>query len=220
MKGHRDRVRGVIAENGLSSLPDYQILEYLLFHGIPRKDTKIIAYRLLKKFGSLSGVLEAPIKELSEVPDMTYNAALFLHSLPEVCSAYQVRRLEGRKIISPKQVVPYVRTLAALDRESLFVICMDEKNNFICGDDLIGGKVDRVQAEASEILSYAVDHKAKKLILVHNHPSGDYTPSHEDIMSTLGIKKILASINVEMLDHIVIAGQKAYSIFLNKEITP
>ena len=217
--GHRKRVRGQLIRSGIASFADYQILEYLLFHGIPRKDTKAIAYQLLGKFGSFTGVLDASVSDLMEVPGMTYNAAVLLFSLPQICARYEVKRLSGRRIYSCKQLVPYIRSLSPMDKESLTVVCLDENSNFLNSIDVTDvAKKESVLVRAEDALAGAAESGATQVILAHNHPSGSIAPSHNDVDSTKRLITLFQSAGVSVLDHIVVTPSGAFSIFHNKEI--
>ncbi len=216
--GHRERVRKQIQSYGLFSLEDHQVLEYLLFSFIPRKDTKIIAYRLIRAFGSVNAVLGANYEALLAVPDMTRSAALFLSSFPDICSFYQAKRLDGTRIVYPGQIVSYIRSVVPVGREGLFIVCLDKDNNYLAMDVISEGKRKTVNADASEIVSHALAHSAKKVILVHNHPSNHSEPSMCDLQSSLDLKNTFRSFGVELVDHIIICATYARSIFLNKEL--
>lgn len=219
MKGHRQRVRDqILNRESLLAVPEYQVLEYLLLFGIPRKDTKSVAYELLDRFGDFSGVLNASIEELSEVPNMTNTAAALLHTLPNICTYYEVKRMIGKKITDSKQVIPYVRSLAPAGREALFLICMDQNNVFICGEEMTDGQDDCVFVDVKILLAHALKHKAKKIILAHNHPSGFSIPSHDDLISTNKIRVFFSNMDIEMVDHMIIGDKKAFSIAQNREI--
>ena len=217
--GHRKRVRGQLIRSGIASFADYQILEYLLFYGIPRKDTKAMAYELLGKFGSFTGVLDASVSELMEVPGMTYNAAVLLFSLPQICARYEVKRLSGRRIYSCKQLIPYVRSLSPMDKESLTVICLDENSNFLSSFDVTDvAKKESVLIRAEDALTGAAAKGATQVVLAHNHPSGVSAPSHTDIESTKKMICLFQAAGVAVLDHVVVTPTGAFSIFHNKEI--
>jgi len=217
--GHRKRVRGQLIRSGISTFADYQILEYLLFYGVPRKDTKAMAYQLMGKFGSFTGVLDANVSELMEVPGITYNAAVLLHSLPQICARYELKRLAGRRIYTCKQLVPFIRALSPLDKESMTVVCLDEDSNFMCSIDATDvGKKERVLINIKDTLAGAVESGATQVVLAHNHPSGNSAPSHNDIDSTKKLTRLFMDSSVSVLDHIIVTPTGAFSIFHNKEI--
>ena len=217
--GHRKRVRNQLIRSGAAAFADYQLLEFLLFYGVPRKDTKAMAYQLLGKFGSFTGVLDASVSELMEVEGMTYNAAVLLYSLPQICARYEVKRLAGRRIFSCKQLLPYIRAVSPMDKESLTVVCLDEESNFISSIDVTDvGTKESVRVRVEGALKESVENGAKQVVLAHNHPSGNTSPSHEDINATKALTQAFRAANVFVLDHIVVAPNGAFSIFHNKEI--
>ena len=219
MQGHRQRVRDqIVSRDSLLAVPEYQILEFLLTFGIPRKDTKALAYSLLDKFGDFPSVLSAPIEELRALPNMTNTAAVLLHTLPNLCTYYEVKRMQGKKILSSKEIIPYVRSLAPAGKEAFFLICMDKNDVFICGEEVTDGENDLVRVDVKVLLTRALKYKAKKIILAHNHPSGFSIPSHEDILSTSRLYSFFANMDIELVDHMIIGDKKAFSIAHNREI--
>lgn len=126
--GHRERVRYVVEHNGLRYLPPYQVLEFLLFYGIPYKDTKPIAYELLSKFGTLKNVFLADVKELMQVKNMTRNAALLLKSYGEIHDFVFKAELSEKTVLGPNNVLSYLRDLFSEDlTEKLVIISLNEK---------------------------------------------------------------------------------------------
>lgn len=221
MQGHRKRVRDqMVGRDSLLGVPEYQVLEYLLLFGIPRKDTKQLAYDLLARFGNFPSVLNASVEELVAVPNMTETAAVLLHTLPNVCTYYEVRRMIGKKILTPQKVVSYVRSLAPSGREALFLICMDKDGSFICGEEASGGSGSRAHicVNAKALLAQALRLGAKKIVIAHNHPSGFPTPSHDDLVSTERLRAFFANMDVDLVDHLIIGDKRAYSIAQNREI--
>ena len=221
MQGHRQRVRDqILSRDSLINVPEYQILEYLLLFGIPRKDTKSIAYSLLDKFGDLPNVMQASVEELVAVPNMTQTAAVLLHTIPNICTYYETRRMVDKNVVTSKSAIAYVRSLAPTDREALFLICMDKDGVFICGEEAVDGKGDHVKmyVNAKALLTQALRLGAKKVIIAHNHPSGFTLPSHEDLLSTERLGAFFANMDIELVDHLIIGDKKAFSIAQNREI--
>lgn len=213
--GHRERVRYVVEHNGLRYLPPYQVLEFLLFYGIPYKDTKPIAYELLSKFGTLKNVFLADVKELMQVKNMTKNAALLLKSYGEIYDSVFKAELSDKTVLGPNNVLSYLRDLFSDDlTEKLVVISLNEKNELISCDTLAYGTPDSIAIPAKDLVAIVLRNNAKKVILAHNHPSKLVTPSVADTDGTDMAGTLLHSIGVKLIDHVIISRDYAYSYFL------
>lgn len=217
-QGHRERVKKLVFENGLELMQPHQVLEYLLFFVVPYKDTNEIAHTLIERFGSFDGVLDANVNDLIKIKGITKNAALFLHTLPEVFNLYQKSKTSPKKILNVNNAIPYLRSLVSLKSiEHLYLICLDAKNGLICSQQLGSGN-SSVSLSAKEIVKVAMLHQAKSVILCHNHPSDIVLPSDSDINSTASIRQTLAALDIKLLDHIIIGKNSSYSFFLKSTI--
>ncbi|HOO23339.1 MAG TPA: JAB domain-containing protein [Clostridia bacterium] len=213
-EGHRERVKSAVLANGLESMQPHQVLEYLLFFAIPLKDTNELAHELIDRFGSLSSVLDANYNDLIKVKGMTKNAALFLHTLPDVFSIYERIKNNPRQILNINSSIPYLRSLVnSKSDEHLYMVMLDAKNGIIRTERLASGSTS-VALSSKEIIRIALLHQAKSVILCHNHPSDNVTPSDADINSTASIRQTLAALDIKLIDHIIIAKNSAYSFFL------
>lgn len=213
--GHRDRLRQKLARNGLDSFLPHEVLELLLTYAIPRKDTKPLAWALLKKFGSLAGVLDADEKQLREVEGIGEHAAQFLKLVRAVFKIYSLNRVQQKTSIrSPKQVIEYCKaSLADKAEECLELIFLSVRNTVIGTEIVATGLVDRVTISPRKIVEHALKAGACALILVHNHPSGDASPSQEDIALTQDVINAAALFNIRVHDHIIIGkGGTHYSL--------
>lgn len=211
--GHRTRVRNVIRQNGIEVLPPYQILEYILFHAIPRKDTKGIAYQLLDKFGSFSNVLLADVNDLAAVPNMTENAAILLHSLPGILAAFQKSKNEPKSSLATVAFLPYLKSLFDSETyECLQLLCFDAKKQLLHVDKISDGTPASVQVPVKKIAELVIRHHAHSVLLVHNHPSDNVTPSSADNEVTNNVHLLLNSMGIDVLDHIIIGSEYAYSL--------
>lgn len=213
--GHRERVRYVVEHNGLRHLPPYQVLEFLLFYGIPYKDTKPIAYELLSKFGTLKNVFLAEAEELIQIKNMTKNAALLLKSYGEIYDSVFKAELSDKIVLGPNNVLSYLRDLFADDlTEKLVVISLNEKNELISCDTIAYGTFDSISISTKDMMAIVLRNNAKKVILAHNHPSKLVTPSVADTDGTDMAGTLLHSIGVKLIDHVIISRDCAYSYFL------
>lgn len=218
--GHRNRLRQKLSERGLDAFLPHEVLELLLTYAIPRKDTKPIAWALLKKFGSLSGVLDAKEKQLCEVDGIGPYAAQFLHLLRGVLKNYSLDKVKKRPTIkSPQQVIDYCKaSLAHKQEECVEVILLSIRNTVISSRILATGLVDKVLISPRKIVQYALEANACRIILVHNHPSGDTTPSQEDINLTHAVIQAAQLFNIRIEDHIIVGKGSCYSLRANGHI--
>lgn len=216
-KGHRKRVVKRYLEGGLDSFPDHNILEMLLFFGIPQKDTNEIAHDLIEKFGSFSGVFEADYADLKNVKGMTENAACLLTMFLPVIKRYQDDKLSEVKVLeTTEDIVKYIspKFIDSVN-ERIFVICFDSKNELICTRQLCEGDLSEAQFELKKLASIVLETKASKVILVHNHPNLIALPSVEDVEATKTAFNFLSSLKVILADHIIVAKNGESCSMLN-----
>lgn len=218
--GHRERIREKFASNGLDAFLDHEVLELLLTYVIPRKDTKPIAWALLKRFGSLAAVLDAEPEQLAEVEGIGENTSLFIKLVRSVFKKYTFDEVKERITIrTPQQVLEYCQaSLAGKKEECLEVIYLSVRNTVMGTQILASGLIDRVAISPRKIVESALAAKASAIILVHNHPSGDATPSHEDILLTQDVIQAARLFDISVHDHIIIGGNSHYSLKANGKI--
>ena len=218
--GHRQRIREKFASNGLDSFLDHEVLELLLTYVSPRKDTKPIAWALLKRFVSLAAVLDAEPEQLAEVEGIGENTSLFIKLVRSVFKKYTFDEVKERITIrTPQQVLEYCQaSLAGKKEECLEVIYLSVRNTVMGTQILASGLIDRVAISPRKIVESALAAKASAIILVHNHPSGDATPSHEDILLTQDVIQAARLFDISVHDHIIIGGNSHYSLKANGKI--
>jgi len=204
--GHRDRLRHRARRGGLEALPDYELLELLLYRSIPRADVKPLAKALLARFGGLAALLSAPIEDLRTVPGVGPSVALDLKLMQEAALRLGRETLTKRPLISSwSALLAYVRTaLAHEPREQFRVLFLDRKNQLIADETLGRGTVDHAPVYPREVARRALELSACALILVHNHPSGDPEPSSADIDMTRQIIDAVRPLRIEVHDHLVV----------------
>ncbi len=213
--GHRERLRARALQGGPESLPDYELLELYLFRWNPREDVKPLAKALLGRFGSLSGVLAAPVEDLKQVAvakangkrmKVTAELALDLRLLHEAAKRMGAEALKRREVISSWSALnAYVRvSLAHEPREQFRVLFLDRKNQLIADERLGSGTVDHAPVYPREVVRRALELSSSAMILVHNHPSGDPTPSGADVEMTRQIVAAARALNITVHDHIVV----------------
>jgi DNA repair protein RadC len=214
--GHRDRLRGRFREQGHESFADYELLELVLFQLIPQKDTKPLAKALIKKFGSLAEVMNAPVEELVKVEGIKDNTALALKAITALSHRAMKAELSNKPILNSwTRLMDYcVTTMAHEKREHFRILFLNKKNEMIADEIQNSGTVDHTPAYPREIMKRALELGATALILVHNHPSGDPKPSQADIDMTWHIMKAAEPFNIVIHDHIVVS-RSGYSSFKN-----
>ena len=216
--GHRTRLRNRVEKYGLESLEDHEKLEYLLFSFVPRRDTNPIAHELLSSFGSLQGVLDAAPEQLASVKGMTENAALFLHSLPDVFAAYSLSK-RGSKLDGILPCAEYLMArIGRKNEEHFLTMYLDDGCRLITTEEITSGKNRSVVVNRDKIVAGAVKSKAKYVVLGHNHPNGTIEPSAADVDATNRIVQALGVINVTLGDHIIVSDGEYYSMKLHGDI--
>ncbi len=207
VSGHRERLRERFLKNGLSAFTDEEVIEMLLTFGTPRRDCKPAAREALKRFGTLAGVLEAPLEELTKVPGIGPKNALALKFVQEVAGRFLAQRLPGRPYVSSSQeVYEYlVHRLAPLKKEAFHVLYLDARHRILAVEELARGTVNQSVVYPREVMERAFHHQASALVLAHNHPSGDPSPSAADIALTKRLFLAAKLLDLRLLDHLVVA---------------
>lgn len=206
-QGHRGRLKRRFLEHGLDSFTDIQALELLLFFAIPQKDTNPIAHALLRRFGSISRVLEADPQELKKVEGISDHAATLLHLVTALSRFYQVdcaRRAECLTTLDAcgAYMEPFFvgRTL-----ETVFLLSLDAKCKVLSCRELGEGSVNSASISVRKVVETALREGASTVVLAHNHPSGIALPSEEDIATTRRVAAALAAVEIQLIDHIIVA---------------
>jgi DNA repair protein RadC len=207
--GHRERLRTRFKEAGDEALADYEMLELLLFRAIPRRDVKPLAKALIKRFGSFAEVLNAPEKLLLEIEGMSANSVGELKIILASAKRIAKGKVEGKHIIASwMDMLDYCRTLMAFEEREVFHVVYLDKRNGIIADERQGiGTVDHTPVYPREVIKRALELNATALILAHNHPSGDPSPSQADVLMTLQIQDIAKPLGIVLHDHIIIGKQ-------------
>jgi DNA repair protein RadC len=208
--GHRERLRGRFLAGGHAAMPEYELLELVLFNAIPRIDVKPLAKALLAAFGDLNGVIAAPEPRLTAVPGVTPKVHLQLRLLEAVAHRMARAQVMQREVISSwDALMRYCKTVMAYrDTERFRILFLDRKNVLIADEEQARGTVDHVPVYPREVAKRALELNASALILVHNHPSGDPTPSRADVEMTEAIVAALGAIGVTLHDHVVIGKER------------
>ncbi|MFC1821391.1 DNA repair protein RadC [Thermodesulfobacteriota bacterium] len=212
-QGHRQRMREKFLEGGLDRFSDEEVIEFLLSLGTPRRDTKLQAREALQKFGSLSSVLSAPSKELREIKGIGPKNALYLNLVHQVAGRYVQDKVLAKDFFrSSKDIFDYLfHSLRDLKREVFRVLFLNRKNELISDQDVFVGSLTGSAVYPREIMSLALERRAASMVFVHNHPSGDPTPSAEDRKLTRDLVWGAQLLMIQVLDHLIIGNNTYYS---------
>ena len=204
--GHRERLRTRLREAGPTALADYELLELVLFRAIPQKDVKPLAKTLLQRFGSFPDAIAAEAHLLAEIKGM--GAAAIAEFKIVEAAAQRFAKGAVRKRLpmgSWNEVVDYCRTTMAFENREIFrILFLDKKNGLIADEVQATGTVDHAPVYPREVVRRALELSATAIILVHNHPSGDPSPSSQDVKMTLDIVEVAKALGVTVHDHIII----------------
>lgn len=204
--GHRQRLRERFSNGGADAVPDYELLEMILFRAFPRIDTKPIAKRLLARFGSFAEVISAPPERLKEIEGVGNRAVEELKLIKTAAERLTKGQIQARPAMSSwSGVLDYLRLAQGFDaREAFRILFLDKKNHLIADEVQGRGTVDHTPVYVREVVKRALELSATAIILVHNHPSGDPTPSRADIDVTKQIIDAAKPLGVTVHDHIIV----------------
>jgi len=204
--GHRDRLRARFREAGSDALSDYEMLELVLFRALPRRDVKPLAKALIAKFGSFAEAISASEKRLLEVKGMGEAAAIDLKIVQAAASRLARGQVKRKPVLSSwSAVLDYCRTAMAFeDKEQFRILFLDKRNQLIADEVQQTGTVDHTPVYPREVVKRALELSATAIILVHNHPSGDPTPSRADIQMTQSIVETAKPLGISVHDHIIV----------------
>jgi len=204
--GHRERLRRCFREAGADALPDYELLEMILFRAVPRRDTKPLAKAILAHFGSFTEALNAPEERLKEVPGLAITEIKLVRA-----AALRLMRgevLERPVLASWSQVLDYCRASMGFEAKEQFrILFLDKRNQIIADEVQQKGTVDHTPVYVREVVKRALELSATAIVLVHNHPSGNPTPSRADIEMTRQIVSSAKNLGIVVHDHIIVGKQ-------------
>lgn len=208
--GHRERLRARFKKAGVDGVQDYELLELILFRAIPRKDVKPLAKDLIAKFGGFPQVLAAPVERLMEVKGVSENVAQEMKIVQAAAIKLAQARVLKRPVISSwDALLSYCRAAMADEKTELFrILFLDKKNILIADEVQQRGTVDHTPVYPREVVKRALELGASAIILVHNHPSGDPTPSRADIDMTNQIVKAASALGIRVHDHLIIGHDR------------
>ena len=212
--GHRERVRENVLKNGFEQLEDHRLLELLLFYSIPREDTNELAHNLLNRFGSLAGVVKASPKELKKVSGVGDNTAVMLSSFGELCvRVLKEGNIKKTPYLNSSEIIELIKSHYINESiERFLLICFDSMMHLKFVEFISEGDTTKVEFDVKNLLGYVIDCDASLIVLAHNHPNGNPTPSGADIDTTFNISVTLRKIGVELIDHVIIGENSHYSM--------
>lgn len=216
-ENHRSRMDEKIRKSGLEYLPEHEQLEVLLFAVIPRANTNVIAHELLKRFGSIAGVLSADETELTKVKGVGTAVARFLHMQKTLLGIVQRSMFGINPVLETSEdTCEYVKTLFYDKKvETCIMVSLTSKNQVICFDQLSEGTLDESPIYTQNVIKTALKNHAYAVVLAHNHPGGVCEPSHADIHVTRQLAEALRTVDIILRDHIIFAEGNTYSLRAN-----
>jgi len=211
--GHRKRLRQRFIDCSLDAFSDHEVFELILTYSIPRRDVNELAHKLLDHFGSFSGVFNASVDELVQVEGISTNSAVLISLFAQVTGRYTKDMSKDRfQINNVKSVFEFGKTLYTSNKyERFYVICLDSKCRLIKAVSVAEGTIDSAVVYPRIVLEKCLTYNAHGVILMHNHPSGDPSPSRKDVEVTESIAKALHNIGIRVYDHMIIGNDKFYS---------
>lgn len=215
--GHRQRLKERMLNSSLENFADYELLEFLLFSAIPRKDVKPLAKKLLENFGGLQSLINADRNKLLSVEGTNDNTFISFSIVRELMNRILKQQVINQNIISSwDALINYLKSaMGGLKLEQFRALFLNKKNILIADEVMATGTIDQTPVYPREIIKRALLHEAGAIILVHNHPSGSSKPSKADIELTGRIVEAANSVNITVHDHVIIAGNEYFSFKSN-----
>ncbi|MCU0586644.1 MAG: DNA repair protein RadC [Syntrophobacteraceae bacterium] len=219
-EGHRQRLRERFEQSGLHGFHDHEVIELLLSYAIPRRDVKPLAKELIARFGSLSAVVDAPLAHLREIDGVGSRASVLLTMLPRLMDRYlQDRWKRSEAFHSTQDAVRYLYSLLGTERSEVFyILALNSQNALIAAEEIQRGSVNRTAVFPRLVVEACLKHRATAVILAHNHPGGDPHPSSADRQLTRRLKRLLNDLDIQVHDHIIVAGQTHHSFAEHQEL--
>lgn len=211
--GHRARLKKKYTQNGLDGWLDYEIVEFMLSYSYARKDTKPLAKELLKKFKTISGVVDADINELCQIKGIGAHSSVLLKLFKDISILYTKSAAYNKDLISsPQAAIDYLNTvLRSLPNEEFHALFLDSGNHLIATETLHDGTVNKSVVYPRKVVERALHYHAAGVIISHNHPGKTTKPSDDDYKATKSISEALSTVDIILLDHILICGSACFS---------
>ncbi|MDR3092117.1 MAG: DNA repair protein RadC [Clostridiales bacterium] len=214
-ENHRDRVRKniLLNPNALDSMQEHQILEFLLFYSVPRRDTNELAHRMIEAYGGLRNLMDAHPLDIMKKCGVGESSALLVSVIPKLARRYFRSAFGNRAILdsSSKTGNFAVSLLSGRVNECFFCVCLDVKRRFISSTMIVDGGISQADLYMRDVVECVIRFNASFVVLAHNHPSSDTKPSKSDLVTTCEIKALLEKIDIDIADHIIVGGNGYYS---------
>lgn len=219
--GHRDKMRKRFLAAGLDAFADHEALELLLYYAIPRRDTNPTAHALMERYGSLAAVLAAPAEDLQKVEGIGESAAVLLRLVPQLCRKASLAEAARETVLnSAERAGAYLlRLFDGASRETLYQLCLDRKGRLLACKRLSEGGAHSTELNIRLLMENAILSSASGVILSHNHPSGVALPSPDDRATTERAMAALQTIDVTLVDHIIVADGDFVSMAQSGDLT-
>ncbi len=206
-KGHRERLKNRLLKQGIDEhTPPHEVLEAILFYCIPRIDTNELAHELIRRFGSLSGVIDAPAEELMKVKGISKSSVAFLKLLVPICRAYTIDKAKSPKsFANPDELGNYLLNKhLGVTREVFSLLSLDAKGTFLGFDVISEGSATEVPVCVRNLVEAALKRGAYGAVICHNHPGGFALPSADDVAFTMQVADSFRSVGILLLDHVIV----------------
>lgn len=211
--GHRERMRQKFLENGLATFYEHEILEFLLFYVHSRANTNEIGHELIDTFGSLKGVLDAEYDDLLQVKGVGQRGATLIKFLPELLKAYNSSMCANESLRTVDERCRFFHKQLMFETQEVVILaCLNDKLHLQRCIEIGRGVPDHVQIDNQKLLRAAIHSKCNCVMLAHNHPKGIANPSYEDVRVTDSIATFLKTVNIDLVDHIIVGDGKAISM--------
>lgn len=216
--GHRKRVRDSFLKRDLDSMPAHEILELLLFYSQPRGDTNELAHELINTFGSLEGVLSADYEDLMKVKGVGESTAVLLVLFSRLSIKYVSLLGEEKDFTDKSDVVEMLKMRYKGEKNELVLAAFyDSRGKYLNTVPISGGSINEATFKPRELAQAALRCNASRVILAHNHPQGFAVPSSADVQATKAVRAILMPLDIELTDHIIVAGEDSFSMSESKK---
>lgn len=214
-RGHREHVRSRFLKSGLEAFAPHEILELLLFYSIPQRDTNPLAHKLMKTYGSLFGVLSAPVEDLITIDGVGERTAVLLSLVFQVGRWIRLEQMNGAGVtfLSTESAQQYCKELfCGKHNEAAYELCLNQRGNLLTCNCMANGSMKSVSMDIRTLVKNAVLSQADSILLTHNHPGGNAIPSEEDCDATRHIEAALNNVHIRLRDHIIVGENDIVSM--------
>lgn len=213
-KNHRSRMRKKFREHGFDGFAEHEILEMLLYYSIPRMNTNPLAHKILDRYKTLANVFDATPEELMQEIGVSEVTATLLSMVPKLSQVYETSKWCREDCLQDTDAIGQYAVSLFKDKqnEEFALICLDANRCVHWSGTIIKGTIDRTEAYPRTVVNEALNHKATKVVFAHNHPSGTLAPSIADKEATDVLVRVLKGIGIEVLDHIIVSGNRYFSM--------